>query len=148
MDGDGTSDLVRATACGLNRERHLVGTGLRVCVGGILPRSGLVVAEVPLVAVDALSRGGAGELCGLAHAHCGGIEIRCRQSVNGNGIGGGNFAVDASRNDDGIGGGLAGRHGNRGCGGTRIPLIGRCSSTCLRNGLQCGGLTRANAFRV
>ena len=86
IDGDGMRDLVGATAVGLHRESHLVGAGLSVGVAGVLSRSGLVVAEVPLIAVDALSRGCAGELCGLALAHCGGIEAGCRLCIHGDGM--------------------------------------------------------------
>ena len=86
VHGDGLGALMRASSSVLHGEGYLVGACLCVSMCGILPRARLVVAEVPLEAVDALSSGGAGELCGLALADGGGVEARCRQRVHGDGL--------------------------------------------------------------
>ena len=87
IHGDGLRDLVGASSSGLHGEGYLVGT--RLCVGmcGILSRTCLIVTEVPLVAIDALSCRSAGELSGLALADGGGVEARSGGWVDGDGFG-------------------------------------------------------------
>ena len=61
--------------------------GLGEGVRRVLSCAGGSVAEVPLVAVDALTGGGAGELRGVALADGGGVEAGSGQGIDGDRLG-------------------------------------------------------------
>lgn len=60
-------------------------TGVGMACG--LSSARLVVAKVPLIAVDVISLGGAGELCGLALTNGSGSKISFWKGFNGNRFG-------------------------------------------------------------
>ena len=65
---------------------HLVGAGVLVGMGHVLAATCLSVTKVPLVAADGLSRwvggGGTGELCGIAYANRGIVEVGRRHGMD------------------------------------------------------------------
>ena len=122
VDSDGACDAVGTAAAGLHGERSLVCAGLGISVAGSLSRTGLIVAEVPLVTGDLVASGSAGELGGIALTHGGVGETCSGEGIHGDGSSDGTSAVA-----------VAGTDGKRGLvsAGLRVCMGGVLSRTRL-----------------
>ena len=102
---DALRDLTGAVAATAYVKCHLVSAWVGIGVCGVRSSPSLPVAEVPLVALDGLSRwvsgGSTGELGGVANAHRGEVEVGSGLGVNHHGFSGG--AVGLRAHGDGAG---------------------------------------------